>query len=128
MPAPTDGTWLDHPFRVDARGRAATAGLDDHIRDMIEAVLFTAPGERVMRPDFGCGLSRLAFEPLGSALATGTQQMVHGALLRWLEDWILVDTVEVATEESTLLVKVVYTRRDTGAREVAAFRRPGDAA
>ena len=44
---------LDFPYHFDGRGRTATTDRDDHIRDLIEQVLFTAPGERVMRPDFG---------------------------------------------------------------------------
>ena len=47
---------LDFPFRIDPRGRSAEVVADAHIRQMIEQVLFTVPGERVNRPDFGCGL------------------------------------------------------------------------
>ena len=57
---------LDFPYHFDGRGRTATTGRDDHIRDLIEQVLFTAPGERVMRPDFGSGLLALVFEPNSS--------------------------------------------------------------
>ena len=54
---------LDFPYHVDGTGRSATTGAADHVRDLIEQVLFTAPGERVMRPDFGSGLLALVFEP-----------------------------------------------------------------
>src|SRR5262249_5620163 len=57
------------PFAVDGRGRTADRGYDDHVRDMIELLLFTQPGERVMRPDFGCGLADLVFEPNSPELA-----------------------------------------------------------
>jgi phage baseplate assembly protein W len=117
------GPWLDHPFHVDDRARTATTGVDDHVRDLIEQVLFTSPGERVMRPDFGCGLGQLVFEPLSDALAAATQQLVHGALLRWLEEWILVERVSVEVRDAALAVTVAYTRRDTGEREQALFRR-----
>ena len=63
------GTWLDHPFHLDGTGRSASVGEDEHIRDMIEQILFTSPGERVMRPDFGCGLKQLVFMPASDALA-----------------------------------------------------------
>ena len=54
---------IDFPFHFDARGRTATPPTTDHIRDMIEQLLFTAPGERVNRPDFGSGLLQMVFAP-----------------------------------------------------------------
>jgi phage baseplate assembly protein W len=116
--------YLDFPFAVDARGRTATTGVDDHVRDMIRLVLFTDQGERVNRPEFGCGLKQLVFQPNSDALAAATQQLVQGALLRWLEPVIAVERVEVETDEATLSVRVAYLRRDTGEREEAAFERP----
>lgn len=115
---------LDYPLRIDSRGRTALTSADDHVRDLIEQVLFTAPGERVNRPDFGCGLKQLVFMPNSDALATSTQQLVQGALMRWLEDVIAVEEVEVSAVDSSLEVTVTYTRRDLGAREEAVFRRP----
>ena len=119
-----DARALDFPFAIDARGRSATTGRDEHIRDMILQVLFTDPGERAMRPDFGCGLKQLVFQPNSDALAAATRQLVHGALMRWLEPVIAVERVEVEADEATLRVHVVYTRLDTGEREEAAFERP----
>ena len=75
---------LDFPYRFDGRGRTATADADDHIRDLIEQVLFTSPGERVMRPDFGSGMLALVFEPNSTALAATTQILVQGALQQHL--------------------------------------------
>jgi phage baseplate assembly protein W len=118
-----DARALDFPFAIDARGRAATTGRDDHIRDMILQVLFTDPGERVNRPEFGCGLKQLVFQPNSDALAAATRQLVHGALMRWLEPVIAVERVEVEADEETLRVAVAYTRLDTGERETAAFER-----
>ena len=71
---------LDFPYHFDGRGRTADDRRADHIRDLIEQVLFTAPGERVMRPDFGSGLLALVFEPNSTALAATTQMLVQGAL------------------------------------------------
>lgn len=119
-----DARALDFPFAIDARGRSATTGRDDHIRDMILQVLFTDPGERVNRPEFGCGLKQLAFQPNSDALAAATRQLVHGALMRWLEPVIAVERVEVEADEAILRVHVVYTRLDTGEREQADFERP----
>ncbi len=61
---------------------------DDHIRDMIMQVLFTDPGERVNRPDFGCGLKALVFAPAERAAAAATQMLVKGSLQHWLQDEI----------------------------------------
>ncbi len=72
--------YLDYPYSIDGRGRTAVTAGDDHIRDMIEQVLFTNPGERVNRPDFGCGLKRLLFMPSSLPLAAATQMLVKCAL------------------------------------------------
>lgn len=117
--------YLDYPFHIDGRGRSATTDGDDHIRDMIRQVLFTGPGERVNRPDFGCGLLQMVFEPNGEALAAATQFMVQGALQRWLGDVIRVDEVEISAEEEKLMVQVVYTRREDGRQVQERFTAPG---
>jgi phage baseplate assembly protein W len=118
-----DPGYLDDPYHLDFRGRSAETSTDDHIRDLIFQVLFTSPGERVNRPEFGCGLKQLVFMPNSDALATATQQLVQGALHRWLQEVITVERVDVNAVESTLEVKVTYTRRDTGQRHEANFSR-----
>jgi len=117
-------SYLDHPLRLDGRGHVATIEADDHVRDMVYQVLFTSPGERVNRPDFGCGLLQLVFEPNSDALATATQFLVHGSLQRWLADVIQVDRVDIANEDGQLIVDVVYTRLDTGQRQQDLFFSP----
>jgi phage baseplate assembly protein W len=117
-------TYLDHPFHLDGSGRVATTDRNDHIRDLIFQVLFTNPGERVNRPDFGCGLRQLVFMPNSDALATATQFIVQGALQRWLADIIQVERVEVTNREERLEVDVVYIRRDTGERKQDRFGAP----
>jgi phage baseplate assembly protein W len=116
--------YLDYPFRIDGRGRVATTDADDHVRDMIYQVLFTAPGERVNRPDFGCGLLQMVFMPNSDALAAATQFMVQGALQRWLGDVIQVENVQVTNQDERLLVEVTYMRRDNGQRDQAQFTAP----
>jgi phage baseplate assembly protein W len=117
--------FLGFPYRPDARGRSGTVSYEPHVRAMIEQVLFTAPGERVMRPDFGCGLKELLFQPASDALAAATQQMVHGALIRWLEGVIAVQRVTVAAEGASLIVTVVYTPRSGGAARAETFTMEG---
>lgn len=119
------GRYFDFPFRIDGRGHTATARTDEHVRDLIYQVLFTSPGERVNRPDFGCGIPQLVFMPNSDALATATQFVVQGALQRWLADVIQVDRVTVTAEQERLTVEVVYTRTDTGDRRRDVFASPG---
>jgi Bacteriophage baseplate protein W len=119
MPSPG---FLDFPYAFDTRGRSALTDEDDHVRDLIEQVLFTSPGERVNRPEFGCGLKQLVFAPASDALAAATEHLVHGALIRWLDPVISVEKVSVAAIESTLEITVVYARRDTQERREEMFR------
>jgi phage baseplate assembly protein W len=114
---------IDFPFNIDNRGRTAQVNDDGHLRDMIEQVLFTSPGERVNRPTFGCGLMQLVFQPNSNELATATQFLVQGALQQWLGDLIEVDEVQVEGREEALHVTVSYTVRRTQERQVAKFRR-----
>ena len=114
---------IAHPFRIDGRGRTADAGHDEHIRQMIEQVLFTAPGERVNRPTFGTGLQQLVFAPNSSELATATEFMVQSALQEWLGEQIQVEAVRVESREATLEITVQYIVRRTQQRQTAQFSR-----
>ena len=114
---------IDFSYQFDHRGRTAETGYEDHIRDMIEQVLFTSPGERVNRPTFGSGLLQLLFAPNSEELAGTTQFLVQGALQEWLGDLIRVETVEVESVESTLRVVVEYIIRRDQSRQTAKFDR-----
>jgi phage baseplate assembly protein W len=114
-------TNIDYPFRIDGRGRTATTGDADHIRDLIEQVLFTAPGERVNRPTFGSGLLRLVFAPNGDALASTTQLTIHGNLQQWLGGLIEVVDVAVDAVDAQLRVVVRYTIRATRETRIDVF-------
>jgi uncharacterized protein len=105
---------LDFPFHIDGRGRSAEVEDDAHIRDLIYQVLFTNPGERVNRPDFGCGVRQLVFMPNSDALAAATQLVVQGSLQRWLENVIRVESVSVEAVDSELRVAVVYSKLTGG--------------
>jgi uncharacterized protein len=111
------------PWRFDGSGR--TQG-DDHptwVRGLVEQVLFTAPGERAMRPTLGSGLAELVFAPNSPELAATTQFLVQGALQQWLADLITVDTVEVEAVEARITVRVIYTLRATGEVQDETFER-----
>ncbi|HEX2680082.1 MAG TPA: GPW/gp25 family protein [Candidatus Dormibacteraeota bacterium] len=119
---------MEFPLRSAGDGRMATADADDHVREMVEQVLFTAPGERVNRPDFGCGLLRLPFEPNGPGLAAATEMHVRGALQRWLSDVIDVNDVRVVAADSTLSIGLEYTRLADGLQVTDTFTATGGGA
>jgi phage baseplate assembly protein W len=87
-------------------------------------VLFTNPGERVNRPEFGCGLRSLVFAANSTALAAATQALVKGALQKWLEREIQVEEVEIEARDERLEVKVSYRRRGGGGPQVERFGLP----
>ncbi len=116
---------INFPLKFDNRGRTAEAGDEKHIRDMIEQVLFTSPGERVNRPTFGSGLMQLVFQPNSDELAATTQYLIQSALQQWLGDLIQVDEVKVENIDELLRVIVVYTIRRTGERKTAIFNQGG---
>lgn len=120
----TKTDYFDFPFHVDGRGRTAQTDDDDHIRDLIYQVLFTNPGERVNRPDFGCGVAQLLFMPNSDTLAGATQFLILGALTRWLDDVIVVEQVEVLARDNQLQVLVAFTKRTTGEDREALFVSP----
>jgi phage baseplate assembly protein W len=101
------------PFHFDKRGRTATADDDTHIRNMIEQLLFTNPGERVNRPDFGSGLLQMVFSPNSPEMAAALQFTLRGALQRWLGDVIELQDLQVSSQDSTLSISLQYLRRQT---------------
>src|SRR5438128_5447184 len=104
---------IDFPYHFEGRGRTAATDDDDHIRNMIELLLFTSPGERVNRPDFGSGLLQMVFAPNSAELAAALQFTAQAALQQWLGDVIQVQTLEVTSEDATLRVTVNYIARRT---------------
>lgn len=110
------------PLGVDSRGRIALTGGDEAIRGKIVQVLFTAPGERVHQPKFGCGLLNLVFEPNNDVLAAAMEFTVGQALNRWLKEDIVVDTVKVLAEQEQSTVQIVYTRKVDLARQAVQIQ------
>jgi phage baseplate assembly protein W len=116
---------IDFPYHFDLRGRTATTNDDDHIRDMIEELLFTNPGERVNRPDFGSGLLQMVFAPNSPELAAALQFTMQAALQRYLGDLIDLQSLEVTAQDSTLSVTVKYLVRRTQETHTETFQRSG---
>jgi len=114
---------IDFPFHFDRQGRTADTTSGDHIRDMIEQLLLTAPGERVNRPDFGAGLLRMVFEPTSLEIASALQFTIRASLQRWLGDFIDPQTVAVVSQDSMLQVSIQYVVRLTGETRTDTFDR-----
>jgi len=114
---------IDYPFHFDNRGRTAGTDGAEHVRDMIEQLLFTHPGERVNRPDFGSGLLQMVFAPNSPELAAALQFTIQAALQRWLGDVIDVASLDVDAVDSTLRVELAYTLRATGETRSETFER-----
>jgi len=107
-----DRTSLGFPFKIDDLGRVAPSSGDDNIRAKVLQVLLTSPGERVNVPEFGCGLRDLVFDPNNDILAAATEFTVTKALQQWLGDDIIVQGVDIGSNESQLTIEVAYLRRD----------------
>ena len=107
----TENTSFGFPFAVNESGRINATGGDEAIRGKIIQVLFTAPGERVNLPEFGCGLFNLVFEPNDAVLAAAMEFTVGQALSRWLGDDILVDGVNVNSSDETVTIEIAYTKK-----------------
>jgi phage baseplate assembly protein W len=114
---------IDFPFYIDRGGQTATTDEGDHLRDLIEQVLFTTPGERVNRPDFGSGLLQLVFAPNSDELAATLQFTVQASLQQWLGDRLEVGAVEVSNVDATLRVVVRYRPLRSAEERVAEFTR-----
>jgi phage baseplate assembly protein W len=111
------------PYRFDAHGRTSTSAGDQRLRELIEQVLFTSPGERLHRASFGSGLTRLLFAANSPESANAAQALVQGALQQWLGDLIVVDSVEVFSDGSLLSVKLSYRARPSGERRTLELER-----
>jgi uncharacterized protein len=114
---------IDFPFHFDAHGRTASTDDNDHIRDMIEQLLFTSPGERVNRPDFGSGLLQMVFAPNSPELASALQFTTQAALQRYLGDIIDVQQLVVLAQDATLSVTVNYVVRQSQQGRTETFVR-----
>ena len=114
---------IDFPLHFDSQNHTATAADPDHIREMVEQLLFTAPGERVNRPDFGSGLLQMVFAPNSTELAAALQFTTKAAVQRYLGDLIDLQELEVTATDATLSVTVSYVIRATQQQLVNTFVR-----
>jgi hypothetical protein len=108
-----DASFFDFPFRIGGDGGVGRTDGEDHVRDMIEQVLFTNPGERINLPEFGCGLRKLVFAGNNEILRATVQFIISQNLNRWLGETINVEQVNVSSEEETLAIEIVYSLKRT---------------
>ena len=114
---------LDFPFRIDARGRSARSSDAGHVRDMLEQLLFTDPGERVNRPDFGVGLLRSVFAPNSPELSAALRFSIEAGVQRWLGERIEITALEVASDDARLVIDVGYRLLPGGEQRDERFER-----
>lgn len=114
---------IDYPFHFDASGHTAQTPTADHVRDMLEQLLLTNPGERVNRPEFGSGVLQLVFSGNTPELASALQFTVQAAIETWLGDVVDIEALEVSSEDTTLRINLQYIIRSTGERRTDSFER-----
>jgi Bacteriophage baseplate protein W len=117
---------VNFPLEFDGRGRTRDPN-DAYIRQLIEQVLFTSPGERLNMPDFGSGLLQLPFAPNSTELAAATQFAVQAALQKWLSNYIVVQSVVASADEDELSVSVTYSLVNEDVTQVQTFVSGGSA-
>jgi phage baseplate assembly protein W len=110
------------PLQLDGRGHVAECDEERYVRQLIEQVLFTIPGERVNRPDIGAGLQQLLFAPNGTELVSSTRQLVQAHLQHELGEWIQVRGIHVQQDEEVLHIDVEYALLRTQKVTSAKFR------
>lgn len=114
--------YLAFPFRIGSDGSVATVDLDVQIRQRVEQILFTSPGERVMLPEFGSGARDLVFGANGDVLAAAAEFTIARALQQHMGSTVLINAVTVTPEGERLQIEVVYTRARDVRQERATFR------
>ena len=99
-----------YPFDIDT-GQGILAeenNYAEHVEQLIKQLLFTSPGERVNRPDFGCGIRRMVFAPNSTTSASLAQITIFQALETWLGSLISVEDVKVKAIDEKLEIAIVY--------------------
>ena len=112
------GTGWKLPIVLDDRGRITTVSDEESVRQSVWTILSTAPGERVMRPQFGCGLDELVFAPNTPGTAGQVISTVREALIQWEPriDVLEVDARPDEKQPNLLLIAISYRVRSTNNR------------
>ncbi len=122
MPNLADPRYLKFPFRVGRNG-PQTSSRAEHVREQIEQVLYTDPGERVFHPEFGVGLRSLLFEPNAESLRQLARKRLLASLADALQGEVDPRTLEIDVEPEgeRLLIRVAYALAAIGHRESHAI-------
>ena len=110
------GTGWAFPVRINGQGGNALVSAEEDIKQACLIILSTALGERAMRPDFGCGIYDLVFDPGDASLAGRIEFFVSNALEAW-EPRITVKSVEAEMTEEKVVVEVRYVIRTTNTED-----------
>ncbi|MFA0811114.1 GPW/gp25 family protein [Microbulbifer epialgicus] len=113
---------VDFPYHFDGRDRTAETSEENHIRNLIEQILFTNPGERVNRPDFGAGIYQLLFAPASPEQAATTEFMIRGALQQYLGQRISVQEITAEAVDSAIHINIAYQILRNGVLSSASFQ------
>ena len=114
---------IDYPWNYDRQGLTAKASQDKHVRNLIDQLLFTSPGERVNRPTFGSGIMQLVFAPNSDQLSATLYASTQAALQQYLSDLIEVHDLEITHEDSSLFIRLDYSILQTDERRTDTFVR-----
>lgn len=109
------------PFQLSKSGGTATCTNPEHVSHLVYQLLFTAVGERVNRPTFGCGIRQLVFEPGGEVLAIATKQLIEASFQQWLGNVVEVSSLEVEAVDSALQVGITYRIRELNEQVSATY-------
>jgi len=112
------GVGWKYPVYITVEGKIAKSEYEQDIKEAIWIILGTAKGERVMRPDFGCGIHDLIFTPINTATITLVENSVREALTIWEPriELIKVEASSEKSEEGKMLVSIDYRVRTTNNR------------
>ena len=114
---------LAFPFGI-ANGLPRAVSLQDYIPQLIEQILFTAPGERVNRPVFGCGVLELVFHPLDTDTTVAVQQMLQAQLQQFIAAYAEILALEVTSRQTELIVTVRFRDLAGGGPQQVVISRP----
>jgi phage baseplate assembly protein W len=105
---------LSYPFRIGPNGRPVqVTSIEEHIRDELEQLLLTSPGERLFLPEFGVGLQKLSFGNLNESNLALAKTVFTEKLAKWLGNRIIPDELELEVVNDKINLKLRYRIRET---------------
>jgi uncharacterized protein len=115
---------MSFPFRVTELGAAALSSRQQVAREALEQLLLTFPGERVNRPNFGCGIQRLVFDGTDPVALATAEYVINTSVRQYLSELLALDAVRVTVEDSTVIIDILYTLVGTGEESALTIAQP----